>query len=78
MMLPEAYSTFVIEDGGEESRELTWAEIFPSVFDPNAEFKPRFEPLGNEQGSWRIDIGWAHGEWDGPRPAPSYRRNSVC
>ena len=69
MMLPEAYSTFVIEDGGEESRELTWAEIFPSVFDPNAEFKPRFEPLGNEQGSWRIDIGWAHGEWDGPRPA---------
>lgn len=68
-MLPEAYSTFVIQDGGEETRELTWAEIFPSVFDPNAEFKPRFEPLGNEQGSWRIDIGWAHGEWDGPRPA---------
>ena len=69
MMLPETYSTLAIEDGSEETREYTWAELFPSVFDRNAEFKPVFQPLGNEQGSWRLDIRWAHGEWDGPRPA---------
>lgn len=68
-MAAETYSTLVIEDGGEEAREYTWAEIFPSVFDRDAEFKPVFQPLGNEQGSWRLDIRWAHGEWDGPRPA---------
>ena len=69
MMLPETYSTLAIEDGSEETREYTWAEIFPSVFDRDAEFKPVFQPLGNEQGSWRIDIRWAFGAWETPRPA---------
>lgn len=73
MMLPKTYSTLVIEDGDEETRDYTWAELFPSVFPSvfgrDAEFKPVFQPLGNEQGGWRLDIHWAHGEWDGPRPA---------
>ena len=60
MVLPETYSTLVIEDGSEETREYTWAELFPSVFDQDAPYKPVFRPLGNEQGSWRIDIRWAY------------------
>ena len=68
MMLPEAYSTLVIEDGHEETREYTWAELFPPVFD-HAPYKPVFQPLGNEQGSWRLDIGWAFGAWETLRPA---------
>ena len=68
MMLPKTYSTLVIEDGHEETREYTWAELFPSVFD-HAPYKPVFQPLGNEQGSWRCDIRWAFGAWETLRPA---------
>ena len=68
MVLPETYSTLVIDDGSEETREYTWAELFPSVFD-HAPYKPVFQPLGNEQGSWRLDIGWAFGAWETLRPA---------
>lgn len=68
-MLPKTYSTAVIDDGDEGPREYTWAELFPSVFDRDAEFKPVFQPLGNERGSWRLDIRWGYGEVHATRPA---------
>lgn len=40
-------------------REYTWAELHPSVFDKEAEFRPDFQPLGNECGDIRIDVSWS-------------------
>lgn len=38
-------------------RELTWDEMFQSVFSSGDHFKPDFKPLGNEGGSDKIAVG---------------------
>lgn len=59
-MMPLTGKTpYLVMTGEDETREYTWAELFPSAFERNAPYKPVFQPLGNEQGSWRIDIRWA-------------------
>lgn len=52
--------TFLVMTDEDEAREYTWAELFPSVFDRDADYKPLFKALGNEQGNWRIDIRWTY------------------
>lgn len=42
-------------------RDFTWAELYPSVFDQDAEFPPDFKPLGNEGGDDRIFVSWQWG-----------------
>ena len=42
--------------------EHTWKGLFPSVFDPVAEYRPVFHALGNEGGRDDIEICWWRGQ----------------
>lgn len=59
----ERLKLVMVDDGA--TREFTWKELFPSVFDRNAKFKPVFSCLGNEGGNDRIEIRWGNGPYVG-------------